>query len=69
MRNHAGPNQSDQPPSKSPGSQQKTLSFDALREHFGAVFGEMWKLENFPFVALLALAAVSLISRLWLVQH
>ena len=68
-RNRACPNQTEQPRSESPGSHQKRLSLAALREHFGAVFREMWKLENFRFVVLLALAAISLLSRLWLVQH
>jgi hypothetical protein len=33
------------------------------------IFGEAFKLKNFPFVVLLVLSAASLISRIWLMRH
>jgi hypothetical protein len=58
-----------QPPSKSPGYQGVKLSFDSLMRRFWSAFAESLKLENLPLVVLLVLAAVSLISRLWLMLH
>jgi hypothetical protein len=45
------------------------LSFESLISRTGSVFGEMFKLENVPFVVLFALATASLISRVWLMRQ
>jgi hypothetical protein len=45
------------------------LSVDSLNKFIWSTFGETLKLENFPFVVLFALAAASLISRVWLIWH
>jgi hypothetical protein len=40
-----------------------------LRERFQSAIKETLKLENLPFVVLIFLASISLISRLWLIRH
>jgi hypothetical protein len=45
------------------------LSLDTLIKRMLPIFGEAFKLKNFPFVVLLVLSAVSLISRIWLMRH
>jgi hypothetical protein len=38
-------------------------------ERIRSVIKEALKLENLPFVVLIFLAGISLISRLWLIRH
>jgi hypothetical protein len=48
---------------------QKVGRLGSLRERFQFVIKEALKLENLPFVVLILLAGISLISRLWLIRH
>ena len=41
----------------------------SLGERFQSVGREASKVENLPFVVLILLAGISLISRLWLIRH
>jgi hypothetical protein len=41
----------------------------SLGERFQSVVREASKVENLPFVVLILLAGISLISRLWLIRH
>jgi hypothetical protein len=45
------------------------FSLDTLIKRGWPIFGEALKLKNFPFVVLLLLSTVSLISRIWLMRH
>jgi hypothetical protein len=45
------------------------FSLDTLIKRAWPIFGEALKLKNFPFVVLLLLSTVSLISRIWLMRH
>jgi len=63
------PMQPEHPPSKTSNSCQKKGRLGSLRERLRSVIREGSKLENLPFVVLIFLAGVSLISRLWLIRH
>jgi hypothetical protein len=64
-----GPSKAEQPPSNFSSNPGEKLSFDSLTKRIWPVFAESLKLENFPLVVLFVLAAVSLISRVWLMLH
>jgi hypothetical protein len=53
----------------SDGRRPKVFSLDTLIKQMLPIFGEAFKLKNFPFVVLLVLSAASLISRIWLMRH
>jgi hypothetical protein len=57
------------PPAKTANSTQKKVDSVSLRSRFQSLAKESSKLENLPFVVLILLAGVSLISRLWLIRH
>ena len=59
----------ESPPSKGSNARQKMGRPGSLGERFQSVVREALKLENLPFVVLILLAGVSLISRLWLIRH
>jgi hypothetical protein len=59
----------DPPPSKGSNARQKMGPFVSVGKRFQSVVKEALKLENLPFVALILLAGISLISRLWLIRH
>jgi hypothetical protein len=55
-------------PKDSNAGQKKGLP-RSLGERFQTVVREALKMENLPFVVLILLAGISLISRLWLIRH
>jgi hypothetical protein len=57
------------PPPKGSNSRQKMGPPGSRGERFISVVKEASKLENLPFVVLILLASISLISRLWLIRH
>jgi hypothetical protein len=59
----------DPPPSKGSNARQKIGPSVSVGKRFQSVVKEALKLENLPFVALILLAGISLISRLWLIRH
>jgi hypothetical protein len=59
----------DLPSPKDSKARQKMGLSRSLGERFQSVFREASKVENLPFVVLILLAGISLISRLWLIRH
>jgi hypothetical protein len=59
----------EQPPSKASSTFETKGSSRSLRERYQLLVKESLKLENLPFVVLIFLAGISLISRLWLIRH
>jgi hypothetical protein len=57
------------PSPKDSNSRQERAFRACLGERFKSVIREASKLENLPFVVLILLAGISLISRLWLIRH
>lgn len=55
--------------SKSHRRRGESLSLESLVERIRPIFAESLKPENFPFFVLFVLAAVSLVSRIWLMRH
>jgi hypothetical protein len=63
------PSSTEEPLSKFLKRRYRKLSLNSLVKRIWPVFAESLKLENLPLVILIVLAAVSLISRLWLMWH
>jgi hypothetical protein len=59
----------EQPSSDFVGRCPGGFSLDTLVKRMLPIFGEAFKLKNFPFVVLLVLSAASLLSRIWLMRH
>ena len=59
----------EQPSSDFIGRCPEGFSLDTLVKRMLPIFGEAFKLKNFPFVVLLVLSAASLLSRIWLMRH
>jgi hypothetical protein len=59
----------ESPPPKGSNSRQKMGHPGSLGERIRTIVKEALKLENLPFVVLILLAGISLISRLWLIRH
>jgi hypothetical protein len=57
------------PSPKDSNARQKKGLPRSLGERFQSVVREASKVENLPFVVLILLAGISLISRLWLIRH
>jgi hypothetical protein len=57
------------PPAKIASSSEKNVEPVSLGSRFQSLAKESAKLENLPFVVLILLAGISLISRLWLIRH
>jgi hypothetical protein len=57
------------PSPKDSNTHQKKGVPRSLGERFQSVVREASKMENLPFVVLILLAGISLISRLWLIRH
>jgi hypothetical protein len=52
-----------------PAASSSRKSSPSPGERIRSVIKEALKLENLPFVVLIFLAGISLISRLWLIRH
>jgi hypothetical protein len=59
----------EQPSANFIGRRPEGFSLDTLVKRMLPIFGEAFKLKNFPFVVLLMLSAASLLSRIWLLRH
>jgi hypothetical protein len=57
------------PSPKDSNTRQKMGVPRSLGERFQSVVREASKMENLPFVVLILLAGISLVSRLWLIRH
>jgi hypothetical protein len=57
------------PSPKDSNARQKTGLPRSLGARLQSVVREASKVENLPFVVLILLAGISLISRLWLIRH
>jgi hypothetical protein len=55
--------------SEDPTASSSRKSSASPGERIRSVIKEALKLENLPFVVLIFLAGISLISRLWLIRH